>query len=169
MDSRSFASIWFWLVVVGAWSISGRAVLGVPVDVIARARRSPQGEPGLLLLDWLSMTLPRWNVQTNEGAVLMGLGAFAVSSLAILGFVYGLEMAQALLLLALPFMTLFLMRLQLARRLTPVLESARRGETAPADAARTALARIVTHRRMSGCCRFLRLLSPRCGGHGICF
>ena len=85
LDSRSFGSIWFWLLLVLVWGHAGRRVLGVPVD-IAQAARGGDEPAALLLLDWLSLTLPRWRLGPKEGAVLLGLGAFGLSALAVLGF-----------------------------------------------------------------------------------
>ena len=56
LDSRSFGSIWFWLLLVLVWGHAGRRVLGVPVD-IAQAARGGDEPAALLLLDWLSLTL----------------------------------------------------------------------------------------------------------------
>ena len=147
MGARSFASIWFWLVLVAAWSITGRAVLGVPADVATRARAEPEGPAGLLLLDWLSLTLPRWQVAPRDGVGLLAVGSFTLTMLAVLGFAYGREMAQALTLLLVPLAVLLLMRLQLARRLTPLLDSAQQGRITPGAAAAEAARLITRHRR----------------------
>lgn len=147
MASRSFSSIWFWLVLVGSWSLAGRAVLGVPVDVITRARRAPEGDAGLILLDWLSLNLPRWQVEARDGAVIFGVAMFALASLWVLGFGYGLEMAQALVLLILPFLALTAMRLRLARRLAPLIDEARLDRITPAAAVAQVLPLIAAHRR----------------------
>lgn len=153
LDSRSFGTIWFWLVLVGMWSASGRHVLGVPTEILSRARRmqtlgEPEGQAVLALLDWLSLTLPRWRLGTGEGAVFLGCAAFVLTSLAILGFGYGLEMAQALTLLLLPFMILFWMRVLLARRLTPLLEAADSGERPVSGVGAEAARRMQTHRHV---------------------
>ena len=153
LDSRSFGSIWFWLVLVGLWSATGRTVLGVPVEVMAAARRAqsedqPETVPATLsLLDWLSLTLPRWHLRAREGALFLGVTIFLLTSLAILGFRYGLEMAQALALLGAPFMALFWMRVRLARRLIPLLQAGQAGETPVPEVAAQALRLMVRHRR----------------------
>ena len=63
LNSRSFGSIWFWATLLFAWTLVGRRVLGVPADVLGAAGRRadlPGDDPAsLLLLDWLSLTLPR--------------------------------------------------------------------------------------------------------------
>ena len=148
LDSRSFTTVWFWVLLILSWSVTGRGVLGVPGDVIARARREPEGEPGLLLLDWLSLSLPRWRLGPREGAVLLGVGLFVITSLGVLGFLYGLEMAQALVLLMAPFGIILLLRLRLARQLSPMIDAARAGETPPDQVTLTALRKMVVHRRM---------------------
>lgn len=151
LDSRSFGTIWFWLALIGMWSAAGRSVLGVPSEVLARARRAQiDGEPEapavITLLDWLSLTLPRWRLGPKEGAVFLAVSSFLLSSLAILGFGYGLEMAQALTLLLLPFMALFWMRVRLARRLASLLSSGQDGTRPIAGIAAEAVRRMQTHR-----------------------
>tara|TARA_B000000460_G_scaffold102768_1_gene72069 strand:+ start:315 stop:890 length:576 start_codon:yes stop_codon:yes gene_type:complete len=154
LDSRSFGSIWFWLALVGMWSATGRNVIGVPVEVLAAARRasvrdaSEEGLAAITLLDWLSLTLPRWQLGRREGAIVSGVTTFLLTSLAILGFGYELEMAQALALLMAPFMALFWMRVRLARRLIPLLQAGQAGETPIADVAAGAVRLMNRHRRL---------------------
>ena len=127
LGSRSFSTIWFWLVLIGMWSVAGRSVLGIPTEVLARARASlagddAQGPAVITLLDWLSLLLPRWQLRPREGAAFLGFTSFLMTSLAVLGFVFWLEMAQALTLLLLPFWVLFWMRVRLC---TPWATTAR--------------------------------------------
>lgn len=148
MDSASFATVWFWLALIAAWSLSGRAILGVPADVIARARRDPQGEAGMIYLDWLSLCLPRWRLAGREGVWLLAITGFVLTSLGIMGFRYGLELAQALVLLCLPFALLFMMRLRLARRLAPLIDAARGGVSDAGETAEKTLKMIRLHRAL---------------------
>ncbi|MBK4215424.1 hypothetical protein JJJ17_05740 [Paracoccus caeni] len=152
LDSRSFGTVWFWLVLLGMWSVAGRGVLGVPMDVINRARaalrqQEPDSGEALHLMDWLSLTLPRWRLGLREGAVFTALVAFGLSTLGILGFAYGLEMAQALTVLLLPFLILFWMRIRLARRLTPLLTEAETGQRPLDQIAAEAVNQMIWHRR----------------------
>jgi hypothetical protein len=150
LDSRSFGSVWFWMMLVFAWTVAGRRIAGVPVDVVrAVARPGPDAadDPAALtLLDWLSLTLPRWQVSGGSGAALLGLAAFILSLLALLGFVYQLEMAQALVLLVLPFALVFMMEMRLAHRLRAVLAEAERG--APVGQAAAEAARMMRRHRL---------------------
>ncbi len=153
LDNRSFGSIWYWFALVGMWSAAGRNVLGIPVEVLARARQAQKAGEGegpavVTLLDWLSLTLPRWQPGAREGAVFVGICAFLLSSLAVMGFGYGLEMAQALTLLLTPFLVLFLMRLALARGLMPVMLAGQSGDMPLAEAGDLVARRLTRHRRM---------------------
>lgn len=147
MDAPSYSSIWYWVLLLMGWTLVGRAVLGVPMDIVSRARRAPDGPEGLALLDWLSLNLPRWRVGPGDGVWLLALAAFVFGALAVLGFAYGLEAAQALVLLVLPFAVLLGMRLRLARRLLPLLAGAEAGDLAADEAAAQAARAIVVHRR----------------------
>lgn len=153
LDSRSFGTIWFWLVVIGLWSATGRNVLGVPTEVLARAHRAQKAadleSPAVVnLLDWLSLTLPRWRLGPHEGAAFLGFSAFALTSLAIFGFGYGLELAQALTLLLVPFAILFWMRVRLARRLIPLLDAGQAGQRPVAGVGADAVRMMIRHRRL---------------------
>lgn len=153
LDSRSFGSIWFWLVLIGMWSVAGRTVLGVPSEVLSHARRDhglyPEGPAVITLLDWLSLCLARWHLSQVEGAVFLAVSAFILTSLGILGFGYGLEMAQALVLLLLPFWILFWMRVRLARYLLPLLRAGQGGERPVSEVAAEAIRRMLMHRRLA--------------------
>ncbi|MBV0891579.1 hypothetical protein KTN05_06895 [Paracoccus sp. Z118] len=149
LDLRSFSSIWYWLLLTLAWTSAGRHVLGVPAEIVHRARRAAAedgGDAGVLLLDWLSLMLPRWQVPPRDGAILLGVAAFVLTSLLVLGFGYGRELAQAAFLLLGPFAALLGLRVRLARRLAPVLAEAHEGRLDTAKAAGAAAAAMSRHR-----------------------
>ena len=153
LDSRSFGTVWYWLMVIGLWSFTGRAIIGVPVEVLGRARTAladgKADAPVVLhLLDWLSLVLPRWQLGGREGAVLLAVTGFGLTSLAIMGIGYGLELALAAFLLLLPLAILFWMRVLLARRLMPLLAAAEQGTRPVPEAAAEAVRRMVIHRRL---------------------
>ncbi|MBA4489714.1 hypothetical protein [Paracoccus sp. S1E-3] len=151
LDARSFSSPWFWLALLAVWTYSGRRMVGIPVDVLAHAAAALRKKPGadsaevFALLDWMSLTVPRWQIGARSAAVLSGLICFGVSALAVLGFRYGLEMAQALTLILLPQAVLLALRFRLAGQLHWVLEAAHLGQPAP-EAATEALRRINRYR-----------------------
>ena len=102
IDMRSFSNLWYWIALAVIWSSASHWVLGVPYDMIYRARR----EQGQALEDL--ETLVRINVSRmlhasrNHGAVLIGVACFLITVLALLGFYYDVEFAQAVLFLFVP-------------------------------------------------------------------
>lgn len=138
LDSRSFATIWYWIMLVTVWTMVGRNVLGVPADVIRSVPRHPAGTDtaeALILLDWLSLVLPRWRLGRVDGMWLMGIAAFLSSTLILLGFVYGLEMAIALVILLFPVALNLAAGLWLAARLQNILGAAQAHRITPNQAA----------------------------------
>ncbi len=105
IDTRAFTSLWFWLALAAVWTLSSLRVLGVPADMIDRAARA--GADVASAVDDVE-TLTRIAVQRRLGIAgalglwLTALGAMAASAMAVLGFGYGVEWAQALLLLCGP-------------------------------------------------------------------
>ena len=102
IDLRSFSNLWYWIALAVIWLSASHWVLGVPSDMIARARR----EGGQALEDM--ETLVRINTSRmlffsrNQGAWLVGVVCFLVTVLGLLGFLYHSEFAQAVLLLFIP-------------------------------------------------------------------
>ena len=117
IDTRSFSNVWFWIVLAVMWSSLSHYVLGVPYDMVTRARR----EGGAALQDLEAVVAAQVNrrlhVAAASGPWLAALAAFGLTVLALLGFVYGLELGQALLLLILPATAVGAMGLAAARRL----------------------------------------------------
>jgi hypothetical protein len=118
IDLRSFSNLWFWIALAVTWSTVSHWVLGVPWDMAMRARRS-QGETAMAdFEDMVRINTGRLlYVAEQSGTLLAGTTAFALSSLAILGFVYGNEFSQALFLLAFPLTGVGLLSLRTARRI----------------------------------------------------
>ena len=43
IDMRSFSNLWFWIVLAVVWSSVSHWILGVPYDMVSRARRDSGG------------------------------------------------------------------------------------------------------------------------------
>jgi hypothetical protein len=117
MDYRSFSNIWYWLAVMVTWATVTHWVIGVPFDLIYAARR--HGGPWMADLEQMTAINLR-RLATLDGAagiVIVALGAFVVTSAAMLGFVYKLELAQALFCLAFPLSLVGIMTWRKVRRL----------------------------------------------------
>ena len=141
LDTRSFSSVWYWLMLTVTWTWVSRGALGIPPELVRSLHRrraeAAQAEDAeaLRLLDWVSLVAPRWQLMRDDGVVLLGVASFLLSVLAGLGFIYGLELAQALLLLVGPLMALGWLRIRLAARLRATLAEAEAGRLSVAEAA----------------------------------
>ena len=124
IDLRSFSSIWYWIVLVAVWSAATHWVLGVPQDVVARARRQGgQAVAELQVLLRVGIRRRMW-VQAPFGHWLLGLACFGMTVLVLLGFAYRVEFAQASVLILSPMGLVFALGQRLARRIAALPESA---------------------------------------------
>lgn len=115
IDMRSFSNLWFWIALAVMWSSASHWVIGVPFDMIMRARRHG-GQAEMDLEDIVRVNVNRLlHIGHVSGLWLLGFGCFFLSGLFLLGFVYGIEFAQAVFLLAFPMSMLGLMSLGTAR------------------------------------------------------
>ena len=115
IDMRSFSNLWFWIALAVMWSTASHWVLGVPFDMVLRARRYG-GEAQADLEDIVRINVNRLlYISQVSGLWLLGLGFFVLTSLVLLGFVYAIEFAQALLLLGFPMSLVGLLSLSTAR------------------------------------------------------
>jgi hypothetical protein len=118
IDLRSFSNLWYWIMLAIMWSRASHWVIGVPFDLVLRARR--QG--GALQSDVEAMV----GIQSRRllyfsakmGMLPVAFLSFAVTCLSILAVVYDVEFAQAVLLLLLPMATLSAMSVRTARLIT---------------------------------------------------
>jgi len=126
IDMRSFSNIWFWIAVAVGWSNITHFIIGVPFDMVLRARR--RGGQAMSDLEAMAVLQARRRVQImqSSGVWLVGFWTTVLSTLAVLGFVYGSELAQALTLLLLPMSLAAALGLRLAARLAraPLTEAA---------------------------------------------
>ncbi len=124
IDLRSFSNIWYWIVLVAVWSMATHWVLGVPQDVVARARRQGGQAAGeLAVLLRVGIRRRMW-VHAPFGHWLLGAACFAMTVLVLLGFVYRIEFAQAVVLLVGPMALVFALGQRLSRRIMALPEGA---------------------------------------------
>lgn len=102
IDMRSFSNLWYWIGLAVVWSSSSYWVLGVPYDMVQRARR----RGGVHMQDLEDMVRINVNrillIGSVAGLWLIGLGSAVLTTLGILGFGYRIEFAQAVFLIGLP-------------------------------------------------------------------
>ncbi len=102
IDMRSFSNLWFWIALAVVWSSVSHWVLGVPFDMIQKARKVG-GQAEIDLHDLVRINVNRLlYIGQVSGLVLLASLGFALTSLGILAFAYDVEFAQAVFLLAFP-------------------------------------------------------------------
>lgn len=102
IDLRSFSNIWFWIALAALWSNVTHYILGVPFDMVLRARRL--GAWAMEDLEAFTDAQARRRVLylRGSGVWLTGFWAAILTILLILAVGYKFELAQALSLMCVP-------------------------------------------------------------------
>jgi len=117
ISMRSFSNVWYWIAIIVLWSSMSHWVLGVPFDLIMRAKRKG-GEAEQDLIDVVRVNVNRvLSIGQTAGSWLLAIVCFAITSLALLGILYGIELAQAILLMVIPFCGVGILSLYTARKI----------------------------------------------------
>lgn len=97
------------------WSSASHWVLGVPFDMVLRARRNG-GQSEQDLEDMVRINANRiLYIARVSGLWILGFTCFFLTGLALLGFLYRVEFAQALFLLGFPMSVVGLLSISTAR------------------------------------------------------
>jgi hypothetical protein len=137
IDLRSFSNLWYWIALAVLWSSASHWVLGVPYDLIQRARRRG-GQTALDVEALVRINVRRLLGITRTAAVpLFATTAFLLTTLTLLAFWFWVEFAQALFFLAAPMVVVGWFSLRAAVRIE--------AEDSSGDAL---YARLVRHRRI---------------------
>lgn len=117
IDMRSFSNLWFWIMLALFWSTMSHRVMGVPFDMVARAKR----HGGQAMTDFEDMVRINVNrmmlIARISGVWILGGVCFVLTVLGLLAFWYRIEFAQAVFLLVLPFSIVGLMDYLAARKI----------------------------------------------------
>lgn len=114
IDMRSFSNLWYWIMLAVMWSSASHWVLGVPFDVISRARRHG-GEMQHDLETLVRINTGRMlYIARTAGVWLVAFLFFLITVLMVLGVWYRVEFAQAVLFLLVPMSILSLLSLRTA-------------------------------------------------------
>lgn len=115
IDMRSFSNLWFWIALAVVWSTASHWILGVPFDMVTRARRH-RGQAAEDLDALVRINTNRLLYIGNvSGLWLLGFVCFILTGLALLGFFYRVEFAQAVFLLGAPMSAVGALNLSTAR------------------------------------------------------
>lgn len=100
-----------------AWSSASHWILGVPSDLVQRARQEG-GKTQERVHELLLINISRIkNIQNTTGLAISTLVSFFLTGFLILGFVYWIEFFQALFLLAFPLVFVGMLSARAARKL----------------------------------------------------
>ena len=117
IDLRSFSNLWYWIALAALWSSVSHWVLGVPHDMIQRARREG-GQAQADVEDLVRININRLLHVVDSGALLLvAIAAFWLTTLLVMGFWYDIEFAQAVLLLFAPMMLVVWVSVRASRRI----------------------------------------------------
>ena len=121
IDLRTFSNVWYWLAVAVSWSMASHWILGVPFDLIYRARR--QGGEAMAELEMLVAINVRrlTSISDIAGLWITGFAGFLLSTLAMVGFWYGMELAQGMFCIGLPLSVVGMLNLRASRRFSQKL------------------------------------------------
>lgn len=117
IDMRSFSNLWFWIALAVVWSTASHWVLGVPFDMVQRAAKNG-GQTEIDLEDLVRINVNRiLFIGRVSGLWILAITCAILTGLGMLGFIYWLEFAQALFLLAFPLSLVGALSLATARRI----------------------------------------------------
>lgn len=138
IDLRSFSNLWYWIALAVLWSSASHWTMGVPHDMIYRARRrGGQAESDVADIARVYATRVTEVVDTSLGFVI-GFACFWFTVLGSLAFFYDAEFAQALFLLMAPMTIVIWHSIRTARRIL-----------GPASSGQPLYACLLWHRRVT--------------------
>lgn len=117
VELRSFSNLWYWIALATVWSSVSHWVLGVPYDLISRARRGDaQSAHDMRVLAEVNCNRIL-SVMDISGPWVVGFAACLVTGLVVLGWGYDVEFCQAVFFLLAPMVVVVALSLHSARRL----------------------------------------------------
>lgn len=117
IDLRSFSNLWYWIALAALWSTASHWVVGVPFDMVTRARRGHERSVhDMRVLAEVNVNRILTIVEVS-GHWAAGFLAFLLTGLAVLGWGYGVEFCQAVFLLAFPMTLVACLSVYTARNL----------------------------------------------------
>jgi len=117
IDMRSFSNLWYWIALAVLWSTTSHWVLGVPFDMIQRARRQGgQAEADVETL--VAINIRRiLGISRTAAVPMFAVISFLLTTLTVLAVWYRSEFAQAVLFLFAPMILVGWLSLRTAVRI----------------------------------------------------
>lgn len=118
IDLRSFSNLWYWIALAVFWSATSHFVLGVPYDMVIRARRFG-GEEAADVDTLAHMQIRRILRYVDEGGIYMIIaGTFILSIMLTCAIYYNIEFAQATSFLYFPLLLIIAISIWSARKIS---------------------------------------------------
>jgi len=111
--AASFASLWYWVLHVVIWTLACSRTLGVPHDMLLRARSDPATAERVDVLARLACERIG-GIHDRVGVPLAAVAGFLLAATGALGFGSGIETAQAAFAILLPLAVVSYSKLRLA-------------------------------------------------------
>lgn len=117
IDLRSFSNLWYWIALAVLWSSASHWVMGVPHDMIYRARRL--GNQAEVDLQDIARVYAARVLDVADTALVfvIGFACFWFTALGTLAFYYDIEFAQALFFLMAPMTVVVWHSIRTARKI----------------------------------------------------
>lgn len=111
--TASFQNVWYWAFSVLAWTVATQRTLGVPYDMLLRARRE---DAEVARVEWLAHHAAGrvTAVSGRAGTAVAAAVGFVLAGLFVFGFLSGYEIARAAFVLAFPLAMIGYSTLRLA-------------------------------------------------------
>ncbi|MFV1876583.1 component of SufBCD complex [Nioella sp.] len=117
IDLRSFSNLWYWIALAALWSTASHWIVGVPFDMVTRARRGHERSiHDMRVLAEVNVNRILAMVDLS-GVFAIGFLAFLITGLAVLGWGYGVEFCQAVFLLMAPMTGVAALNVRTAHKL----------------------------------------------------
>lgn len=117
IETRTFSNVWYWLAVIVSWAVASHWLIGVPFDLLLRARKcEPQELADLEAI--VDVNVRRFTDLTDlVGPYLLGFVVFTLTVFGMAGFYYSAELAQGLFILSVPLSIVMGLNLLVAQEL----------------------------------------------------
>lgn len=113
LSPGSFQSVWYWILTILLWTLVTHRTLGVPYDMLLRARRLPDLCHQIDVL--AHITAARiCGAYAAVGVPVAAVAGFALAAMFVFGFLMDIELARALFLLTAPLSVVGYSNLRLA-------------------------------------------------------
>ncbi len=117
IDMRSFSNLWYWIGLAVLWSSVSHWVMGVPFDMITRARRhGGEAAADLAVLTRINANRMLF-ISRQAGIWVIAFTFFMLTLLTLLSVLYHVEFAQAVLLMFAPMVLVGYLTLRTAYRI----------------------------------------------------